>query len=62
VWIPGSYLVREFSKHLQGLRATQGRKHKITGTPTLIFSNSTRVPGAIDNKRVEQLLAQAAKP
>ena len=24
VWIPGSYLVREFSKNLQGLRATQG--------------------------------------
>jgi len=42
--------------------AELGRKHKITGTPTLIFSNSTRGPGAIDNKRVEQLLAQAAKP
>ncbi len=26
VWIPGSYLVREFSKNLQNLRATQGRK------------------------------------
>ena len=25
VWIPGSYLVREFAKHLQGLRARQGR-------------------------------------
>jgi predicted metalloprotease with PDZ domain len=24
VWIPGSYLVREFSQHLQGLRAWQG--------------------------------------
>ncbi|MBX3610697.1 MAG: M61 family metallopeptidase [Hydrogenophaga sp.] len=24
VWIPGSYLVREFSQHLQGLRARQG--------------------------------------
>ncbi|WHZ10522.1 MAG: Putative protease [Burkholderiaceae bacterium] len=24
VWIPGSYLVREFSKHLQGLHARQG--------------------------------------
>jgi predicted metalloprotease with PDZ domain len=24
VWIPGSYLVREFAKHLQQLRATQG--------------------------------------
>ena len=27
VWIPGSYLVREFSKHLQGLRATQGGRN-----------------------------------
>ncbi len=30
VWIPGSYLVREFAKHLQGLRARQGSQ-----TPTL---------------------------
>ncbi|MDO8321111.1 M61 family metallopeptidase [Rhodoferax sp.] len=26
VWIPGSYLVREFAKHLQGLQARQGNK------------------------------------
>jgi predicted metalloprotease with PDZ domain len=26
VWIPGSYLVREFSKNLQNLRAAQGRR------------------------------------
>jgi predicted metalloprotease with PDZ domain len=26
VWIPGSYLVREFSKNLQNLRAKQGRR------------------------------------
>ncbi|MEO6016497.1 MAG: peptidase M61, partial [Polaromonas sp.] len=26
VWIPGSYLVREFSKNLQGLRAHQGAR------------------------------------
>ena len=26
VWIPGSYLVREFSKHLQRLAARQGRR------------------------------------
>ncbi|MBM3387247.1 MAG: M61 family metallopeptidase, partial [Betaproteobacteria bacterium] len=26
VWIPGSYLVREFAKHLQRLRARQGRR------------------------------------
>jgi predicted metalloprotease with PDZ domain len=26
VWIPGSYMVREFAKNLQGLKATQGRR------------------------------------
>jgi predicted metalloprotease with PDZ domain len=26
VWIPGSYLVREFGKHVQNLRASQGRR------------------------------------
>jgi len=26
VWIPGSYLVREFSRHLAHLRAAQGGK------------------------------------
>jgi len=26
VWIPGSYLVREFAKHLQNLQARQGRR------------------------------------
>lgn len=30
VWIPGSYLVREFSKNLQNLRATQGRRKLAT--------------------------------
>ena len=26
VWIPGSYLVREFARHLSGLTARQGRR------------------------------------
>ena len=26
VWIPGSYLVREFARHLSGLKASQGRR------------------------------------
>jgi predicted metalloprotease with PDZ domain len=26
VWIPGSYMVREFARHLSGLRARQGRR------------------------------------
>ena len=34
-----------------------GRKHKITGTPTLVFADGTRVPGAIGAMQVEKLLA-----
>jgi thiol:disulfide interchange protein DsbC len=34
-----------------------GKKHKITGTPTLIFTDGTRVPGAIPAAEVEKLLA-----
>ena len=36
-----------------------GKKHKITGTPTLIFANGSRVPGAIGAAQVEKLLAEA---
>jgi len=36
-----------------------GRKYKITGTPTLIFANGTRVPGAIGAQEVEKRLADA---
>lgn len=38
-----------------------GRKHKITGTPTLIFANNARVPGAISAQEVEKYLAAAHK-
>jgi len=38
-----------------------GRKYKINGTPTLLFTNGSRVPGAVDAKKVEQMLVQAAK-
>jgi thiol:disulfide interchange protein DsbC len=37
-----------------------GRKHKITGTPTLIFANGSRVPGAIGAREVEKRLAEAS--
>ena len=33
-----------------------GKKHRITGTPTLIFADGTRVPGAIPAAQVEQRL------
>ena len=36
------------------------RKHRINGTPALIFTNNQRVPGAIDSKQVEQLLLAAS--
>jgi len=38
-----------------------GRKYKITGTPTLLFVNGARIPGAVDNARVEQALADTTK-
>ena len=37
-----------------------GRKHKITGTPTLLAQDGRRVPGAIPVAQIEQLIA--AKP
>lgn len=33
-----------------------GRKHKITGTPTLIFADGSRVPGAINAQQIEKHL------
>ncbi|MCY1162861.1 MULTISPECIES: DsbC family protein [Polaromonas] len=36
-----------------------GRKHKITGTPTLFFADGSRVPGAINSQQVEKFLADA---
>lgn len=38
-----------------------GRKHKITGTPTLIFADGSRVPGAIGAAEIEQRLANGSK-
>jgi len=34
-----------------------GRKWRITGTPTLVFTDGSRVPGAISAQQVEQKLA-----
>jgi thiol:disulfide interchange protein DsbC len=38
-----------------------GRKYKITGTPTLVAQDGSRVPGAIDSAKIERLLAEASK-
>ena len=35
------------------------RKHHINGTPTLLFANGRRVPGAVPAAQVEQMLAEA---
>jgi len=37
------------------------RKYKITGTPTLVAQDGTRVPGAIDSSKIEKLLAETSK-
>ncbi len=36
-----------------------GRKFRITGTPTLIFADGSRVPGAIPAAQVEKFLSEA---
>lgn len=38
------------------------RKYKITGTPTLVFADGTRVPGAIGTEQIEKTLASAKAP
>ena len=37
------------------------RKYRVTGTPTLVFANGERVPGAIPADQIEKLLAQNGK-
>jgi thiol:disulfide interchange protein DsbC len=34
-----------------------GRKFKITGTPAIFFADGSRIPGAVDEKTIEQKLA-----
>ena len=36
-----------------------GKKHKVTGTPTLFFADGSRVPGAVNAQQVEKFLAGA---
>ena len=39
-----------------------GKKYRITGTPTLIFADGTRVPGAVSAQQVEKYLDNAKVP
>ena len=39
-----------------------GKKHKITGTPTVFFADGSRVPGAISAQQVEKQLASIKTP
>jgi thiol:disulfide interchange protein DsbC len=38
-----------------------GHKYRVTGTPTLVFANGERVPGAISAEQIEKMLAQNGK-
>ena len=38
-----------------------GRKHKVNGTPAVVFEDGTRKPGAIPAEMLERLLVAAAK-
>ena len=39
-----------------------GKRYNVTGTPTIIFSDGTRIPGAIDAKALEIKLARVKQP
>ena len=39
-----------------------GKKHRVTGTPALVFEDGTRIPGAVGVEQIEkQLAASRAK-
>jgi thiol:disulfide interchange protein DsbC len=39
------------------------RKHRVNGTPAIIFENGTRIPGALSAEEVEKhLVAGRTKP
>jgi thiol:disulfide interchange protein DsbC len=38
-----------------------GQRYRITGTPTMIFENGTRLPGAAPAEKINQMLAEASK-
>jgi thiol:disulfide interchange protein DsbC len=44
--------------------AELGRKHKINGTPSIVFEDGKRVPGAMSVEQIEKQLvaSRSAKP
>ena len=38
-----------------------GRKHRVNGTPAVVFEDGTRVPGAIDAATMEMHFQKVAK-
>jgi thiol:disulfide interchange protein DsbC len=41
--------------------AALGRKHRVNGTPAIVFTDNTRVPGAMSADEIEKRLTPAAK-
>jgi thiol:disulfide interchange protein DsbC len=41
--------------------AALGRKHKVSGTPSLVFEDGKRVPGAVPPDQIEKMLAAASR-
>jgi thiol:disulfide interchange protein DsbC len=39
-----------------------GKKNRINGTPTMIFVDGTRVPGAIPPEQIDKRLSEAKQP
>nr|WP_297351928.1 DsbC family protein [uncultured Caldimonas sp.] len=37
-----------------------GRKHRVNGTPALVFEDGTRIPGALNTEQIEAQLAEVA--
>lgn len=37
------------------------RKYRVTGTPALVFEDGTRIPGALNTRQIEQVLAKVSK-
>ena len=59
-WMLNDSLPKAASCNTDALTANLefAKKYRITGTPTLVFADGTRVPGAINAQQVEKLLTR----